>query len=722
MNPLRKPWLRLLGLCACVSLLVALPTSRITPVGASPPSWNASGCDQQGKSLLQSTHPTSRTTLKRGPLPPCIPPSHPLPDPRKLTKHTNVQNGEKITPSIDPVDLRILVIAADGSEADLPAIKQVLDYLGEPYAVYVASQTPGGLTPDKLSSGPHGFYEGVILTTGALGYNNNGTWQIALSATEWQNLWNYEMTFHIRQVTWYTYPTPDYGFNWPTGAVDTRNSPINATFSTSGTPSGQALFGSYVNTANPLTIQYAYTYLATPLSDGNTYPLLTDGSGNALGAVRNYPDGRQNLALTFDSNPNLIHALVLAYGLVNWVTKGLFLGERHIYMSPQVDDVLIQDHTWPPGTPCGTNVGSPSLPSYRITGSDVKALVNWQQSKQAARPGTTAQLRLTMVFNGVGSAGLYSPDTLTPEITTAEVAFNWVCHTYNHANLDDVSYEKAASEIQQNNQVAENLGFQNYNPQNMVTPDVSGLTNTNFLKAAYDNGIRYLVSDTSQPGYNNPSPNAGIYNQYQPAILMIPRRPTKLYFNVSSPQEWLAEDNCLYPAGTQGHASTHQALLDRESQVLLLYLLQGDMDPLMFHQTNLRAYDGTHSLLSDLLDTTLAKYNSAYMLPILSPQMGGSNGSLGDRMAKWMQYTAVISSTSSLASVQLGSNGFQVGQPFTLTISAPSTLPYTQTSTLTVPVTGLSMSGAESYGGQKIAHITLSPGQTYTVKGTIAGP
>ena len=107
--------------------------------------------------------------------------------------------------------------------------------------------------------------------------------------------------------------------------------------------------------------------------------------------------------------------------------------------------------------------------------------------------------------------------------------------------------------------------------------------------------------------------------------------------------------------------------------------------------------------------------------------MGGSANSLGDRMAQRMQYNAVISSTPILASVELGPNGFQAGQPFTLTITAPSPLPPPQTltaqqtssPTLTVPVTGLNMSGAEMYGGQYIAHITLKPGQSCTVTGTI---
>jgi hypothetical protein len=70
------------------------------------------------------------------------------------------------------------------------------------------------------------------------------------------------------------------------------------------------------------------------------------------------------------------------------------------------------------------------------------------------------------------------------------------------------------------------------------------------------------------------------------------------------------------------------------------------------------------------------------------------------------------------------------GQPFTLTLAAPNPLPppqtlsaqHTQAPTLTVPVTGLSTSDAETYGGPLISHITLNPGQTYTVQGTIPGP
>ena len=56
----------------------------------------------------------------------------------------------------------------------------------------------------------------------------------------------------------------------------------------------------------------------------------------------------------------------------------------------------------------------------------------------------------------------------------------------------------------------------------------------------------------------------------------------------------------------------YQEILEAEAETILQYLLEFDIDPLMFHQANLASYDGTHSLLSDLIERVLAKYNSLY--------------------------------------------------------------------------------------------------------------
>jgi hypothetical protein len=580
------------------------------------------------------------------------------------------------------LDLRVLVIATDGTESDLPAIQQTLDYLGTPYTVYLAARTPNGLTPDKLSSGTHGYYQGIILTNGDLAYYNGTAWVSALSQQEWANLWTYEATMGVRELSWYTYPTADFGYQAPNNAIDTTTNPL----ATKLTAQGQTTF-SYLNSAANISIQNAYTYLAQALTDGSSTPLLTDAKGNALALVHSYADGRQALSLTFDSNPNLIHSIVLSYGLLNWLTQGLFLGQRHIYMSPQVDDFFIDDSDWQSTTACGTPVDNTGF-TYRITGQDLLSTIRWQQSKKAT--SATSTMALTMAFNGYGTTnGAYTPDTLTPVARAMQGQFYWVSHTYDHTNLDNVDYNTATSEISQNNQVAQSMGFKNFSVSNMVTPDVSGLTNANFLKAAYDQGIRHLVTDTSIAGYNNPSPNAGIYNSIQPQILMIPRRPNNLFYNVSTPAGWAAEYNCIYQS-FWGHALTYQQILDIESQTLALYMLKGDLDPWMFHQPNLRAYDGVHSLLGDLLDLTLKKYEQYYTLNVVYSTMD----TLGQTVADRMQYNAAgVTAT------------IQPGVSITLTAQQAAR----------VPVTGLKSSGAESYGGQSISYVTLAAGQSVTL-------
>ena len=71
-------------------------------------------------------------------------------------------------------------------------------------------------------------------------------------------------------------------------------------------------------------------------------------SGYAIASVTHYPDGRENLAVTAANNPYLLHSELLSYGLINWVTKGVFIGQRHVNLDAQVDDLLIDDDIWDP--------------------------------------------------------------------------------------------------------------------------------------------------------------------------------------------------------------------------------------------------------------------------------------------------------------------------------------------------------------------------------------
>src|SRR5262249_55005621 len=152
---------------------------------------------------------------------------------------------------------------------------------------------------------------------------------------------------------------------------------------------------------------------------------------------------------------------------------------------------------------------------------------------------------------------------------------------------------------------------------------------------------------------------------------------------------WTSEYNALYH-NFWGRDLTYAEILDKESDVLLQYMLRGEVDPWMFHESNLRAYDGIHLLLGDLLDQTLAKYGRILTLPVRSLTQTG----LGEWTAQRMQYDAA--GVSGLISPSQG----------TITITA--------TNPAVVPVTGLCSESSEAYGGQCISHLEVGAGQSVT--------
>jgi hypothetical protein len=630
----------------------------------------------------------------------------------------------------------------------------------------------GAVTTDRLQENAlHAYYQGVMQTNGTLSYVDPAGVFVssALTADEWSALWTYEAAFGIRTVSANTYPTSDFGLTY----VGEDGNASSGTW----TADGAAEFP-YVNSAGSLPVKGAWTYRAQvdPAST-TTVPLLKDAAGNALAVKHTVPSqgNREVLALTFESAGYLTHGQVLGYGLVNWVTRGLFLGERHAYLNAQPDDLFISDSVWSgPYATCANTPDDPRLPEYRMTGNDLTKVLAWQSAKRNA--ATTKDLTLEMPFNGEGTTDAYlaelgiTNDTLVPVARRNQAQFAWVNHTWSHQNMDflyvtdavvsttngvstltskafnfsnawghavggtgipagtivvnvtspstielsqaatsngpvpnatvGTTKAQATSQINRNNKLASRYGLTKYSIKNIIQPDISGLKNSFFLEAADEAGVRYVISDTSRTG--DPSQygvNEGRYNALRPSLLEVARYPVNLYFNASTPQEWLAQDNCLYPAGAPfGHVDTYEQLLDRESSVMLRYLIQGHNRPLMFHQPNLRAYDGTRSVLGDLIDATLAKYNSLVTVPILSP----TQDALALKQIARQQYNDALR------------NGGLIGS-----IVPNTSVTLTANKEVTVPVTGKLAADtahpSESYAGQTITYVRLLPGQSVTI-------
>jgi len=608
----------------------------------------------------QSSAPAHVTTF--GPVQTPSVASQPLPEDEPPSFGSQTQALTGIT-----LDAKLLVLSADGKEADLASIKQALDYLGTPYTVWIASSKPGGLNASVLASGAHGFYQGVILTTAALTKSSGAA---GLTTAEWNALYSYESNFGVRQVNWYAFPTAALGFGTPVSGGDTTSKPVKVT----ATTAGRAIFAD-LNAANPLTVTQVWAYLAPPSSDASITPLLMDGTGHALAIEQKYTDGRDWITLTADSNQYTLHSIALSYGLVNWVTKGLFIGERHGYIGVQIDDLFLASDIWN------------GAPDYRITPKDLDAALAWQQAR--GQTSLTPAMRLNFAFNGAGAYEDGAADSLADEAKKLRTSFNWISHTYEHEELDAISYSAALRQFTRNNTVASQFMLSPYSVLNLVPPGITGLKNSNAMRAEFDAGIRFLVSDTSQPGQDNPTPNAGIYNALQPSILEIPRRPTNLYYNVWTPTQWASEYNSIYRS-YWGRNLTVNEIINYESDLLVLYMLRWEMDPWMFHQANLGLYDGQHALLTTLLDAALQKYSAIVTTPLLTLKMD----ELGQRMADKMKLNK-----SSVRG----------------TITPGVSMQITVTNAANVPVTGLSTAGAETYAGQQISHVPLTAGQSVTI-------
>ncbi len=563
------------------------------------------------------------------------------------------------------LEAKILVVSADGNEPGLSTIEQVLGYLGTPYTLFVSTQKPGGLTPNFLASGNHGHFQGVILATSSLGYFDGGTWRSALSLEEWQALADYETNFSVRQVTWYTYPTAALGFEGAS-AQDTSVTPLPIR----RTEEGRQVF-SYLTDA-PLQVHMAYSYRARAAP--GTTPLLQDEGGHALAVVATLKDGRENLALTFDGNQHLTHAIALSHGVVSWVTRGLFLGYRRVFIGAQVDDVFLDNDLW----------NEPETHTYRMTDKDLDAAAKWQ--KKARKRLRSEDFMLDMAYNGLGTDPTEFPDQkLVKKTRKLEKDFKWISHTYTHPYLDELDYETVYTELKKNLDVATELKLESFSEKSLVTPNITGLYNPDAMHAAYDLGVRYVVSDTSLPGQGMTIPNTALRNFVMPEMLMIPRRPTNLFYNVSNPEQWAGEYNMLYRA-YWGRDLTYEEILDKESEVLLRYLLKGELAPWMFHQANLRFYEKDRSLLTDLLDATFEKYQRLYWLPLYSPSME----ELGSLAKERLLYNEAEVSARLIP-----------GQSLVLSANHD----------VVVPVTGLITPGATWYGGEAITFVQVRAGK-----------
>lgn len=610
-----------------------------------------------------------------------------------------------------PLELRFLVIATNAADLGLAPITNLLERLGAAYQVLLAAEEP--LTRQTLIR-PDGVgrFNAVLLTNNNLLYSKEGNFVGAFDGIEWNQLWQYERDYGVRQVVMYSsagaYPE-DYCLQQvESNGVSEQGMVARLT------PVGSRIFD-YLRPDVQVPIKASFVY-RTRLKPGcQATPILSDDKGNVLGVTTTASDGRERLALTFSQNSNLLHTQLLGYGLLRWASRGVFLGEHRMYFGLDVDD-------WLGANPWRLADGTFAPNGFRISAKDAWALYQ-QQLELRRRFPLVGKFTIGLAYNGGGAKpeapascepGAPSSDALTSLTYCLRDKFRWINHTFRHLLMDDLPYETALSEIKRNIEIAKTLGLE-IQPDMLKTGELSGLgwrspsqnsldkedlgleaSNKALLQAAKDAGIRYIQANMSVPSHRPGCWNCNRAHPLEPSLTLIPVWPVNIAYDVTSPEEATSAYNATYgPKGTQPYWPkdlSYSEILEAEANLALQHIILGSVYPHYLHQANLREYAPGRSLAYDWLERVLEKYSQYFRIPLQNPtwpeiiaytQERTSHARLlGDIRAVWAEGTltllspaegSVLLTTTANAAGGIAVVKLSAGQPAVLRVALSQT-------------------------------------------------
>jgi hypothetical protein len=609
----------------------------------------------------------------------------------------------------DLVGLRALVIALDNDDFGLATWTSQLNQIGVPYDTLLARSTD--LTAAQLlRADGGGRYNAILLSNNSLLFQDgSGNFVSGFTADEWNILWDYERTYHVRQATLYssygTFPE-DYCLRAVSegGIGDVAQ---NAVLTAAGAP----VFD-YLKASAQIPISLSYVYRNSIAAGCAATPLLTLG-GNVVGVTTTSTDGRERAALTFSSNQFLTQTALLTYGLVRWATHGVFLGEQRHWINVDVDDWYNStDEMLPNGV-------LNSDPGYRNTTADVTNLVASQNSLRSTFP-LAAGFKVNMAYNsadGQTSAlrlclgSIVVPNTLSGYTYCNRNEFRWINHTYDHQALNFTDYPTTFNEISQNltrgaqlgltvpatvlkTPEYSGLGTYNPDPNDSINPPTDhglGASNPAVLQASTAAGVKYLHGNMSFASQRPSCFNCGIYHPLAPNLLIVPDWPTNIWYFSTTPDEETYFYNRYYgPGGLFPFWPTnltYPQIIDYESGVGLQHVMSGSAYSHTMHIGNVRRYAAGKTLAFDWLTAIVTKYSALYNVPLRNPQWTDLGQYAADR-------------TAHFAAIPAGDDAVWDRSTNTVTITKPAAG--------TVFLTGAKVTGFDQYGTDPISKLTLT--------------
>src|SRR5664280_776067 len=371
--------------------------------------------------------------------------------------------GAAVPPTLN---LKVLLIGTGSSDPTTAAWQSALSSEGVAYTSVTASG--GTVSLPALTTGSVGNFNGVVLADSPS----------AFAVGQLSALDTYESSYGVRQVDGYMYPSPALGLTAASGGALTGTAQL--------TPAGLAALPGLKGTVPFDTGTYGYP--STIGAGAPLTPWLENAAGQVLAGVYQHPStdpqaGVAALSLPFDYTATMLQWLLLAPGLINWVTQDTHLGLYRNYFGQDIDDNFIADNSWssqyqctpgatqPPDYTCPAGVANnpaDTPPDVQMSATDVAYVVAWE-----AQTG----IKLNLAFNAIGActadtaidaSSANCTGSVTDNGTTYtdpgqtvdssypndqglgnalladQSSFNWVNHTWSHQFLGCIAWQPQA--------------------------------------------------------------------------------------------------------------------------------------------------------------------------------------------------------------------------------------------------------------------------------------
>jgi len=273
-----------------------------------------------------------------------------------------------------------ILILAPTSDVEAPtSATSGFDAYGIPYQL-LQIPSAGAPLPTLNSSTTAGNYGGILILSD-VSYDYNGNYQSAITTAQYNTLYAYQLAFGVRMVRLDAYPDDTSGTQAVAasdGSEGCCSDGVEQLFSftnATGFPTAKLKTGATVST------QSLWHYPAKITDSKTTWQIAQFAAGGnyaskSTAAVINNFAGRQQMVFFINwATDWSLASNFIQHAYIHWLTRGLFVGARKVYLGTQIDDVHLT-----------TALYSPSGATYRITPSDLAPYASWQASVNSRLP------------------------------------------------------------------------------------------------------------------------------------------------------------------------------------------------------------------------------------------------------------------------------------------------------------------------------------------------